>query len=65
MNVKTLIYRTADAAPWFTWNRYPGSIIGFAVRVAPRHLLSIVWGKPKPIPTIEDQVREIWQGGSR
>jgi hypothetical protein len=39
------IYRTGgpDAPPWFMWNRYPGVTIGFAVRVAPRHLLSIVW----------------------
>ncbi len=33
-----------ETPPWFIWNRYPSGVtIGFAVRVAPRHLLSIVW----------------------
>lgn len=39
------IYRTADRAPWFIWNRYPGVTIGLGVRVAPRHMLSLVWRK--------------------
>lgn len=39
------VYQTGglEAPPWFMWNRYPGVTIGFSVRVAPRHVLSIVW----------------------
>lgn len=43
---RALVYRTANRAPWFTWNRYPSRTIGCAFRVGSRRLLSIQWARP-------------------
>lgn len=43
--MRAVVYETSDRAPWFVWNRYD-RIIGAAVRVGPRRLLSVVWRKP-------------------
>lgn len=44
--MRIVCYRTANPAPWFMLNRYPSGIIGAAVRVGRKRLLSMVWGKP-------------------
>jgi len=44
--LRFVITRTADPAPWLTWNRYPSGIIGAAFKLGHRRMLSVVWRKP-------------------
>lgn len=44
---KAVVVRTAvSPAPRFVLNRYPGVVIGFAVRLRGNRALSVLWGRP-------------------
>lgn len=44
---KAVVVHTAvNPAPLFVLNRYPGVVIGFAVRLWGRAALSVLWGRP-------------------
>lgn len=44
--VRVVVYTTAERPPLVVPNRYPSGLIGVAIRVGRRRLLSIVWRKP-------------------
>jgi hypothetical protein len=44
--LRVITYRTANPAPWAAWNRYPGQIIGFVLRMGRCRVLSITWARP-------------------
>ncbi len=41
-----VVYTTAARAPWVKLNRYPGVVIGVALKAGRRRVLSILWGRP-------------------
>lgn len=43
---KVLVVLAAERPPLFSLNRYPGVVIGCAVRLAGRRYLSVLWGRP-------------------
>lgn len=41
-----LVRTGVNPAPLFVLNRYPGVVIGFAVRIRGNRALSVLWGRP-------------------
>jgi hypothetical protein len=44
--MRAVIYTTADRPSFIVPNRYPSGLIGVAIRIGRRRLLSIVWRNP-------------------
>lgn len=55
---RVTVYTAADRRPVsFTWNRYPGVVIGFAVQVGTK-VASLTWGRPgEAVPLGRHRVR--------